>query len=209
MNGWPRLPVRRRRKDARPRELLAAALELFVDRGVAGAPVDAIAERARVSKGTLYLYFDGKAALFDRLIAERFYCHWPCAEPLPESLSPVERLAAVAEAWHTALADGALGGVAKLVFTEAKQFPRLAELWARQAMAPTRATVRDSVTQGIQAGVFRAVEPDIVMQTLVAPLIVSWLHGHVLAGHSGHENRGLDRTQVGCHVDLVLRGLAA
>ena len=49
-----------RRKDARPAELLAAALDLFVERGYAATRLDDVARRAGVSKGTLYLYFESK-----------------------------------------------------------------------------------------------------------------------------------------------------
>ena len=66
-----RQPVRwRRRKDARPQEILEAALALFAEKGFAATRMDDIAERARVSKGTIYLYFDGKEAVFRALVRE-------------------------------------------------------------------------------------------------------------------------------------------
>ena len=49
-----------RRKDARPQEVLAAALDIFVERGYAATRLDDVAARAGVSKGTLYLYFENK-----------------------------------------------------------------------------------------------------------------------------------------------------
>src|SRR3979411_1665379 len=57
-----------RRKDARPQELRAAALDLFGERGFAAARLDDVATRAGVAKGTLYLYFHSKEALFEELI---------------------------------------------------------------------------------------------------------------------------------------------
>lgn len=62
--------TRARRKEARPGELLAAALALFVEKGFAATRLDEVAARAGVSKGTLYLYFDSKEALFKAVIAE-------------------------------------------------------------------------------------------------------------------------------------------
>jgi Bacterial regulatory proteins, tetR family len=53
-----------RRKDARPGELTAAALEPFVGKGFAATRLDDVAKRAGVSKGTLYLYFESKEELF-------------------------------------------------------------------------------------------------------------------------------------------------
>jgi AcrR family transcriptional regulator len=57
-----------RRKDARPSELTAAALELFVEKGFAATRLEDVAARAGVSKGTLYLYFDSKEELFKAVI---------------------------------------------------------------------------------------------------------------------------------------------
>ena len=61
---------RQRRKEARPAELMAAALELFVEKGFAGTRLEDVSARAGVSKGTLYLYFDSKEALFKAVIQE-------------------------------------------------------------------------------------------------------------------------------------------
>src|SRR6266436_2876032 len=60
----------RRRKDARPQEILEAALSVFAERGFAAARMEQIAARAGVSKGTIYLYFDSKEAVFRALVHE-------------------------------------------------------------------------------------------------------------------------------------------
>ena len=59
-----------RRKDARPQELLASALDIFVERGYAASRLDDVAARAGVSKGTLYLYFENKEELFKAVVRE-------------------------------------------------------------------------------------------------------------------------------------------
>src|SRR5437868_15475989 len=59
-----------RRKEARPQELLAAALDLFVERGYAATRLDDVAAQAGVSKGTLYLYFTNKEELFKAVVRE-------------------------------------------------------------------------------------------------------------------------------------------
>src|SRR5947207_12072417 len=59
-----------RRKEARPQELLAAALDLFVERGFAVTRLEDVAKRAGVSKGTLYLYFANKEELFKAVVRE-------------------------------------------------------------------------------------------------------------------------------------------
>ena len=55
---------RRRRKDARPAEIINAAMDVFVEHGFAGAKLTDVAKRAGVAKGTLYLYFETKEDLF-------------------------------------------------------------------------------------------------------------------------------------------------
>ena len=59
-----------RRKHARPEEITAAALELFVERGYAGTRLEDVAASAGISKGTLYLYFANKEELFKAVVRE-------------------------------------------------------------------------------------------------------------------------------------------
>jgi len=61
---------RERRKEARPGELLAAALDLFVEKGFAATRSEEVAARAGVSKGTLFLYFPSKEELFKAVVME-------------------------------------------------------------------------------------------------------------------------------------------
>ena len=66
----PEQPRWERRKQERPAELLAAALELFTERGYAATRLDDVARRAGVSKGTVYLYYSSKEELFKAVILE-------------------------------------------------------------------------------------------------------------------------------------------
>ena len=61
---------RSRRKEARPGELLDAALALFVEKGFAATRVEEVAARAGVSKGTLFIYFPSKEELFKAVVRE-------------------------------------------------------------------------------------------------------------------------------------------
>jgi TetR/AcrR family transcriptional regulator len=116
-------PVRRR-KHARSGELLAAALALFIEKGFAATRLEEVAERAGVSKGTQHLYFDSKEQLFTGLIAERFLCRFPFeGDEKPAAGSATALLQGVLSAWRSALMEGRLSGVVKLVFTEAASFP--------------------------------------------------------------------------------------
>jgi AcrR family transcriptional regulator len=202
------VPIRRR-KHARPRELLAAAMALFVEKGFAASRPEEIAERAGVSKGTLYLYFDGKERLFTDLIAERFFCKFPFeGDDRPAAGAVMETLQGVVTAWASALIEGRLGGVVKLVFTEVHHFPVLAHFWVHQVMAPTRAVVRQAVERGIAAAEFDAIDPDLVMNALVQPLIATCLHRQVIDPHVACPFITGDHEAPGRHAEWVVRGLA-
>src|SRR4029077_18301001 len=65
-----RAQKQRRAPAERPKEILEAALELFVEKGFAGTRLDDVAERAGLSKAAIYLYFDDKLALFQGVIRQ-------------------------------------------------------------------------------------------------------------------------------------------
>jgi AcrR family transcriptional regulator len=188
---------------------MVAAMALFVEKGFAAARSEEIAERAGVSKGTLYLYFDSKEHQFTDLIAERFFCSFPFeGEEMPADGAVTETLQSVVMAWRSALIKGRLGGVVKLVFTEVHHFPVLADFWVHHVMAPTRAVVRQAVERGIASAELRAVDPDLVMNILVQPLIATCLHRQLIDPHAACPFIAGDHEPAASHFDWVVRGLA-
>jgi AcrR family transcriptional regulator len=199
----------RRRKQARPRELLLAALSLFIEKGFAATRTEEIAERAGVSKGTLYLYFDSKEDLLTDLVAQRFFCRFPFeGQEDTEATSGGDLLRLLARAWRTTLIEGHAGGVVKLVFTEVNNFPVLAGFWVHQVMTPTRMAVSRIVERGIQRGEFRAIDPDLVVDALVLPIIATCLHRQAINPHAACEFIAGEHEALGRHVELVLKGLS-
>ena len=158
----------RRRKQARPRELLDAALALFVEKGFAAARAEDIAARAGVSKATLYLYFRSKEELLMALMAERFTSRLAidAHEPSDARTSP-ELLRDVLTTWCSALMESQAGGIFKLVLTEVHNFPGLADFWSQEVIEPARRLVSGIVARGIERGEFRPVDPDLVVHALV------------------------------------------
>src|SRR5437868_14226142 len=55
-------------KQERRRQIIAAAKLVFADAGYHGASINAIIERAQIARGTFYLYFESKAAVFDSIL---------------------------------------------------------------------------------------------------------------------------------------------
>ena len=84
---------RQREREARRRAILEAAVEVLSERGPEGASMKAIADRAELSKGLLYYYFEDRQRLYREaalLVVERFFQdlddHLPPEAPLPELL---------------------------------------------------------------------------------------------------------------------------
>jgi AcrR family transcriptional regulator len=173
-------PTHRRRKEARPQELRAAALSLFVEKGFAATRLDEVAARAGVSKGTLYLYFDSKEALFLSVIQEGIL---PALDQGREVLAlnaenPVVALRTYLYGWWTMIGDTDLAGVPKLMMSEARNFPEIAQYYLDEVIQPARLLLQEILERGVELGVFRPVDPATVTHILMSPLLqlVMWRH---------------------------------
>ena len=174
-------PTCRRRKQARPRELLDAALALFVEKGFAAARAEDIAARAGVSKATLYLYFRSKEDLLKALIAERFGSRISIdAHETTDARTSQDLLRDVLTHWRSELAERQAGGIFKLILTEVRNFPGLADYWSHEVIEPARRLVSRIVVRGIERGEFRPVDPDLVVHALVLPILIMCLHRHAM-----------------------------
>ena len=197
-----------RRAEARPGELVAAALKLFTERGFAATRLEDVAAEAEVSKGTVYLYFESKEQLFEAVVRETVSPNLDRAEamlatfdgPTPELLRAFYGLA------RTVL-DGPVSGVVKLILSEAGNFPRLAQLYADLVVRRGLGVLQGILRRGIARGEFRPLDPQTTAPLLVAPVVflAAWKHSF-----GAHTDLKLDRDAIlDAHVETVLRGLAA
>src|SRR5690606_34178858 len=127
-------PKFRRRKDARPAEIVAAAFEVFAEKGFARAKLDDIARRAGVSKGAVYLYFETKEDIFRAVVAQGVAPSFEAAlTMLAQHPGPFPDLArALTERVAEIVGQTPVGGVVKMVIGEARNFPELARVWHDQ-----------------------------------------------------------------------------
>ena len=175
-------PVHRRRKQARPSELTAAALELFVEKGYGTTRLDDVAARAGVSKGTLYLYFDSKEALFNAVIREGLLPGFADEEKRIANYtggSP-DLLREVVLGFWRRVGTKPIGGLPKLIFAEAENFPEIARFYHDEVIARGLALMREVVARGIARGEFRAVDPDAAAHIVIAPLLMRMIWAHSL-----------------------------
>lgn len=179
----PERPVRRRRKEDRPSELTAAALELFAEKGYAATRLDDVAARAGVSKGTLYLYFGGKEALFNAVVREGLVSALSQWKEWPENYTgrASDLLREVLLSFWRVIGSGEVGGLLKLVLSEAGNFPEIARFYHDEVIARGAALVHKVVAYGVARGEFRTLNPDAAAHIMLAPLLMRTIWEHSLA----------------------------
>jgi AcrR family transcriptional regulator len=204
----PPSPRWHRRADARPRELLEAALALFVERGYAATRLDEVAQRAGVAKATLYLYYENKLELFKAVVRHSLVSsidEFAKAHPA-ENASARKLLVDLLTAFVQRVADSPLSGIPKLVMSEAGNFPELARFYHDEVIQRARAMIIDILARGAASGEFRRVDAKCAWRVIISPLLLSiiWKHSFQV-----FEPEPLDlRRHLASQLDLLFNGLA-
>jgi AcrR family transcriptional regulator len=169
-----------RRKEARPKELLASAIELFVERGFASTRLEDVARRAGVSKGTLYLYYANKEDLFKAVVRQTIL---PMIDDAETSVAEfdghsAELLRHVILSWWVRIGATKASGISKLILAEADNFPELARFYQEEVMTRRMRMISNMLERGIRRGEFRAIDVPQTAQVLIAPLLMlsTWKH---------------------------------
>lgn len=201
------VPTRQRRKEARPAELTAAALDLFVERGFAATKLDDIAARAGVSKGTLYLYFASKDELFKAVIQQGLL---PVLAQGEEMLAQHQGdagflLQALLLRWWELVGQTRLGGIPKLLFSEAGNFPELGQYYYENVILRARGLMRQVLQRGVATGEFRKLDLESSIDVIFAPILMLtiWRYSKIPCA-CGQQNPEI---YLRTHLDLLLNGL--
>jgi TetR/AcrR family transcriptional regulator len=202
---------RERRKDARPGELLAAALELFVEKGFAATRAEEVAKLAGVSKGTLFLYFSSKEELFKAVVRENIsgrFSEWSNElETFQGNSSDLLRYCMTA--WWERVGSTKASGISKLMMSEAGNFPELAAFYQEEVVQPGNDLIRRVLRRGIDSGEFRSLDVEYGVYLLLAPMMFLALWRHSI-GHCVAANAELDPiAYLNTHIDNLLLGLTA
>jgi len=164
---------RERRKDARPGELLAAALDLFVEKGFAGTRAEEVAKRAGVSKGTLFLYFASKEELFKAVVRENIsgrFGEWN-DEFNHFQGSSADMLRYCVKTWWERIGATKAACIIKLMMSEAGNFPELAAFYNAEVIQPGHQLLQRVLQRGVDRGEFRAIDPTYGVYTVLAPML--------------------------------------
>lgn len=202
-------PRWRRRAEERPQEVLEAALEVFVERGYAATNMDEIARRAGVSKGTLYLYYPGKAELLKAVVRQSLLGNLAEAQTLAQdhSGSCRELLVFFLREFTRRISRTKVSGIPKLILAEAGNFPEVAQFYYEEVIQRARTLITDILRRGIASGEFRPIDPDYAWRMIAAPLVLGVLWKHTFQPFEPEEldfDRYLD-----CQLDLLMHGLLA
>lgn len=202
-------PKRERRKEARPGELLGAALDLFVEKGFAATRAEEVAARAGVSKGTLFLYFSSKEDLFQAVVRENIsgrYAEWNEEFEAFEG-SSADMLRYCMQVWWERLGATKASGITKLIMSEARNFPEIAALYHREVIEPGKQLIRRILQRGIDSGEFKVADPEYAIYGVIAPMIFLIMMKHSL-GACVPADQAIDpQRYLASQVETLIHGL--
>lgn len=192
-------------REARRSELLGAALQEFFDKGLAAARMEDIARRAGFSKGTVYLYFDSKEALFTALIEDVAMPNVAMLEAAigaaPTMAAAIDRIAAIAP--HL-IATSNVPKIMKIMVGEAAAFPELAAAYRRTVIDRMFAAMTALMARARDAGEVDIDEPDLAIRLIVAPVVLSAVWRIVFAAT---DDAPVDLERLfAMHADMLKRG---
>ena len=203
-------PVRwTRRKQARPSEILEAALKVFAEKGFAGARMEDIAGRAGVTKGTIYLYFENKEDVFKTLVRDSIGATLAGVtagtQEFRGSAKDLLRFALGAMAQLLTTSDRVV--LPKIIIAESGNFPELARFYREEIIDKGIALMSGLIERGIAQGEFRKVPVEHAVRLCIAPVLLGamWRATFAQFDTDPYDYKGLIDT----HLDVLFRGLSA
>jgi AcrR family transcriptional regulator len=161
-----------RRKEARPQELLCAALEIFGEKGFAAARLEDVAKKAGVSKGTVYLYYANKEELFKAVVKEHIA---PIVgEAIALQTDNKTAMALIQEAihiWWDRYGSTKLSTITKIILSEANCFPELGLFFYQEVVQPWWTHLESILKRGVHNLELRPMDTEYTAKVLFAPLV--------------------------------------
>ncbi|MGA7267106.1 MAG: TetR/AcrR family transcriptional regulator [Aestuariivirga sp.] len=200
--------ARQRRPDARPAEILGAALELFAEKGFSGTRLEDVAARAGLSKAAIYLYFDGKMDLLRALVQEMAGANLAVAGSIAQGhvgeVAPLLRQILVfmsGQLRHTRFPE-----LMKVVISESRAHPEIGQLYLDNVIRHGLPLFEGLIARGVAAGEFRSLDPSLAAKSLISPMLLAaiWKTVFEPLGAETLDTEGLARQ----HVDILLKGMA-
>jgi AcrR family transcriptional regulator len=200
-------PRRRRRKEARPGEIIDAGLAEFAENGFAATRLEDVARRAGIAKGTIYRYFASKEELFEAALSARLTPFFDDVSGMVDAFpgSSEDLVRAALTRIYKALFEDGLHVLMRIIITEGGRFPAIAELYHRRVISRGQAVLAALVRRGVERGEFRRSALTDLPIVIVAPAVMTIVWKMTFDRFDPVETERF----LAAHVDLVLEGLLA
>ena len=198
---------RRRRKEARPHEIVDAARAEFVEKGFSAARIDDIAARAQVSKGLVYVYFPSKEALFEAVIRAAVVPVIDDVATMIEAdhLTPAAvHVRMIVATLYRELVLTDRRRLLQLIIAEGSRFPGIARFYHAEMITKGRALLRAVIERGVARGEFRATSLSDYPEIVLAPALVAAIWKLLFEPFEPVDTD----TYMAAHLDAALRALA-
>src|SRR6476646_9144478 len=199
----PSKPASNRAERAAERRgaIIEAAMDEFIARGFAATRLDDVARRAGVAKGTIYLHFKDKEALFEELIRTAIVplVGRLVAPPPVAGASVRDMVERFATAFMQQVATTRRGDIIRLIVAEGPRFPGIADFYYREVVSRGLAGMRALIELGVARGEIRQENLARFPQILVAPAIVAVIWQSLFARHAPLDAIEMFRV----HLDLI------
>lgn len=200
-------PKWNRRKDARPAEIIDAALDIFAESGFAAAKLGDVAKRAGVVKGTLYRYFDTKEDLFRAVVQHAISINLKNIELVSTGFRGTlrELVPLILNGAAGRMGDSRVPALARLVIGESRTFPDLATIWHDNVVAQMLRLMTGIIAEAQQRGEVRPGDPTLYAFSVLGPMVAGALFQEMfgLASPYAPDLRALAKQ----HGDTVVRGM--
>ena len=200
---------RERRKEARPGELLDAALDLFVEKGFAATKAEEVAARAGVSKGTLFLYFPSKEELFKAVVRENIsgrFREWNDEFQTFDG-SSADMVRYCMKVWWDRVGATRASGITKLIISEARNFPDIAAFYHQEVIEPGDQLIRRILQRGVARGEFVIDDVDYAKFSIIAPMIYLIMMKHSLGACMPPTQQIDPKRYIDSQLDVLLNGM--
>lgn len=189
-------PKRRLRAAERRLAILDAALEEFAAKGFAATRLDDVAARAMVAKGTIYLYFKDKDALFQELVRSALVPLVSRLATPPREASARAALEMFIEMFVHDVSTTRRADIIRLVISEGARFPALAEMYYREVVSRGLAGLRAVIEQGIARGEIPNAALSQFPHLVIAPAVMSLIWSELFGRIAPLDARAMLRTQL-------------
>jgi AcrR family transcriptional regulator len=166
----------RPRSEKAQRAILAAAAGLLLERGLAEVSMDAVAERAGVSKATIYRWWPTK----ETLALDALYARWADAAPVPRDTGSLRSdLLELVRPWARLVRTGSHARVIAGLLAEAQADAVFAAQYRDRVILPRRDTAREIFARAVRRGeVSPGLDLEVALDLVYGPLYHRLLHGH-------------------------------